>query len=163
MEMVKPKVSTQPKVDTIESLNEDIDYIKKLKIAKQKNGYYCKLSSIFNSVVITNMTFENMLKYWISQHKYATIENKWLIANTIIDKLENDLIPLEDVLSAQKKSKDPIKETQRIIKEITSTYSPYNQKEGETYESIIERVIQDSLKEDNKSKKKNKKEDDLYE
>ena len=117
--MEEPKY--QIVLPTEEVYKRDLEYIKNEIIAKQRNGLYCKVSRILKSITVVNISKENYIKYWtkIYEKDKKHPERTEKIRETIIDKLENDLTPLETVIKIQQNSTDPIEETKRLIGEIT--------------------------------------------
>lgn len=103
-------------------LEKDLQYIKNEIIAKQKNGKYCKVSRILNSVVVENMTKEQHINYWMNTYKSKKFSeaDRMAIKKAIEIKMEHDLTDLDEVIRIEKASKDPEKEKARVIKVITA-------------------------------------------
>lgn len=122
--MVKPKY--QQTLPTEITFKNDLDYIRDDIVAKQVNGLYCKVSKILKCITVVNITKENYIRYWVKLYEKdkAHPERVDQIREAIINKLENGLTPLEEVIKIQKASSDPIDETKKLIKEITKEAKP---------------------------------------
>lgn len=107
------------------NIESDLKYIEEDMIAHQANGGYCKISRILKCVTVENMTKESYLKYWFRQYKSPKEENERKRIKEIIDnKFKNGILSLEEAIEIENKSKDTLKEKQRIIKVISDKSTP---------------------------------------
>lgn len=107
------------------NIESDLKYIKEDMIAHQANGCYCKISRILKCVTVENMTKESYLKYWFRQYKSPKEVNERKRIKEVIDnKFKSGILSLEEAIEIENKSRDTLKEKQRIIKVISDKNTP---------------------------------------
>lgn len=103
-------------VKELNNLEKDIKYIDATIISPQKeDGYYCKYSRILKSVVVTDMTKDSYLNYWMKKYKYEPLESQQKIIQACSEKLTNGLISTEEMIELVKNSNDRPSEIKKVL------------------------------------------------
>lgn len=100
-------------------LEKDLKFIKGEVFAKQKNGKYCKISKVLKCIIITNMTKEQHINYWMNTYRKRPKEEQEAILKAINWKLDDDLISLDKAIEIEENSKEIEKEKKKVLEEIT--------------------------------------------
>lgn len=97
------------------NFEEDLKYIEKDILAKQRNNNYIKFSRLLGEVAIIDMTQSQYINYWTSKYKNAKQEHLNQIIDACNRKFIEGLISPEEMKTLIIKSKDTTKEKQKAL------------------------------------------------
>ena len=113
-------------VDVSKRFEKDIEYIRNEVIAQQPNGAYTKWSRALNSVSVVGITYNQYIDFWERQYKdYPEYIRE--IVDACMEKLDNGLIPRQQMIEMIRNSKDFESEKSRAIEALGGEYNEWRE------------------------------------
>ena len=109
-------------IDISKRVEKDVEYIKNEVIAQQPNGAYTKWSRSLNAVTVVDITYKQYIEFWEKQYKNYP-EYIDVIVDACIDKLDNGLIPRQQMIDMIRNSKDYESEKIKGIEALGGEYN----------------------------------------
>ena len=95
----------EDEVEVLKRFKEDLKYIDSEIMAQQPDGAYTKWSRALKAVTVVGITYTQYIDYWAKLYKnYPNYIDD--IIKACENKLDNGLIPREQMIEMIKKSKD---------------------------------------------------------
>lgn len=112
----------EDEVEVLRRFKSDLEYIHNEVIAQQPDGAYTKWSRSLNAITVVGITYTQFIDYWVKLYKnYPDYIDD--IVKACEDKLDNGLIPREQMIEMIKMSKDYECEKIRAIEALGGEYN----------------------------------------
>ena len=113
-------LKTEQKPETMEErVKKDIDFINNEIMCENSKGLLCKYNKSIKAVTVYDQEKQKYIDFWKKQYeKYPKEQNE--IIDVVNNKLQNGLIPLEEMINLVRNSKDNRNEIIKILKFLKS-------------------------------------------